>query len=117
MTALGLAVAILVAAGCALPGTLATGTPVGCPLNLIEGTLAGTLPDTLALVTDDGQALEIDWSDSFVVRAGTPIELVDPDGGVVARAGDRVVIFGAATRGSSGSWSECGGLRVKVRGS
>jgi hypothetical protein len=108
---LGVALALLVASACTI-GIEPNGSPVGCPLAVIEGTLVGQGQDSLSLVTDDGEAVDVDWSDAVSIRAGSPIELVDANGVVIARAGDRVAISGGILRGQ-GTWTECGGVRVK----
>jgi hypothetical protein len=77
----------------------------------MEGTLKEIPPDALGLVTDDGEGWSVAWR-SYKVRPGPPVELIGEDGGVVARAGDRVAITGGAI-GPPGTWTECGGVRVK----
>lgn len=112
MRTLGLALALLIAIGCA---SAPAGTPVGCPLALVEGTLKGMPPDKLVLHTDTDELLEIRWSADLAVRPGSPPELIDSAGGVVARAGDRVEIVGASWE--AGTWTECGGVRIRARAS
>jgi hypothetical protein len=108
MRALGLALGLILAVGCA---AAPAGTLVGCPMALIEGTLVGQPPNYLSLVLDDGEAVDVDWSERFAINSGDPITLVDPNGLVVARAGDRVTITGGALRGP-GTWTECGSVKL-----
>ena len=111
MRVLGIALVLVVASACTI-GIEPNGSPVGCPLAVIEGTLVGQGQDSLSLVTDDGEAVAVDWSNGVSIRAGSPIELVDANGVVIARAGDRVSISGGILRGQ-GAWTECGGVHVK----
>ena len=111
MRVLGIALVLVVASACTI-GIEPNGSPVGCPLAVIEGTLVGQGQDSLSLVTDDGEAVEVDWSNAVSIRAGSPTELVDANGAVIARAGDRVAISGGILRGQ-GTWTECGGVHVK----
>ena len=111
MRALGLAVAVLVATACASPRLGPAATLVGCPMAEVEGILVAIPPEHMSLLTDEGDGVEVDWSDAISIRMGDSIELVDTRSGVVARAGDRVVITGGALRGR-GTWTECGGVRV-----
>ena len=79
---------------------------------LIEGTLVGQPPNDLSLITDDGQVVDVAWSDALHINPGDPNVLVDAGGAVVARAGDRVTITGAALQGL-GTWTECGGVQLR----
>ena len=114
MRTLGLALAILVVSACTSLGMGPDGPLVGCPQALMEGTLKELAPDTLGLVTDDGTGWSVDWR-SYTVKPGPPAELIGEDGGVAARAGDRVAITGGAI-GPPGTWTECGGVQLKQPG-
>jgi hypothetical protein len=78
----------------------------------VEGTLVGQPPNYLSLVTSEGEAIDVDWSEALAINPGDPIALVDSNGVVLARAGDRVVITAGALHGR-GTWTECGGVQVK----
>jgi hypothetical protein len=86
------------------------GPLVGCPQALAVGTLKEMPPDRLVLHTDADELVEIRWSADLAVRPGPPAELVDSEGRVVARAGDRVSITGGHLDGRT--FTECDGVRV-----
>ena len=94
MKILGILLAILVAGACTSLGSDPEGTLVGCPLALAEGTLKEVAPDKLALQTDYAGLVEVRGSRSLPSAAGPPAQLVDTDGKVIARAGDRVSLTG-----------------------
>jgi hypothetical protein len=94
MKILGLVLAILVAGACTSLSGGPEGTLVGCPLAIAEGTLEEVAPDKLALQTDHAGLVEVRWSPELAVRPGPPAQLVDTEGQVVARAGDRVSLTG-----------------------
>lgn len=94
MRFVGLVLAILVAGGCTSLSRSPEGTLVGCPLALAVGTLEEVAPDKLALRTDYAGLVEVRWSPELAVRPGPPAQLVDTEGHVVARAGDRVSLTG-----------------------
>lgn len=81
-------------------------TAVACPASLIRGTLE-VLGTDIGLFDSDNRHLIVDWPDGYTTRvvAGQP-SLVDPAGGVVARAGDSVEIPGGEVR--VGEWYACG---------
>ncbi len=116
MRTLGLALVVLIASACTSLGMGPDGSPVGCPLATAEGTLKMLPPDKLLLHTDADELLEIRWSTELTVRPGPLAELVDTEGRVVARAGDRVSIAGGQLDGR-GTFTECGGVRVLPRAS
>jgi hypothetical protein len=91
---LGLVLAILAAGACTSLSRGPDGTLVGCPLAIAEGTLEEVAPDKLALQTDHAGLVEVRWSAELAVRPGPPAQLVDAEGQVVARAGDRVSLTG-----------------------
>ena len=94
MRILVLVLGILVAGGCTPLSRGPEGTLVGCPLALAEGTLKEVAPDKLALQTDHAGLVEVRWSPELSIRPGPPAQLVDTEGQVVARAGDRVSLTG-----------------------
>ena len=91
---LGLVLAILAAGACTSLSRGPDGTLVGCPLAIAEGTLEEVAPGKLALRTDYAGLVEVRWSAGLSVRPGPPAQLVDAEGQVVARAGDRVSLTG-----------------------
>jgi hypothetical protein len=58
-------------------------------------------PEPVMLRTDDGADLSVVWPEGFHVRNMPEATLLDDRGGVIARAGDRVVLDSTwpATRG------------------
>lgn len=110
MKILGILLAILVAGACTSLGSDPEGTVVGCPLALTEGTLKEVAPDKLALQTDYAGLVEVRWSPELAVRPGPPAQLVDTDGKVIARAGDRVSLTGGYLGEST--FTQCGVVKV-----
>jgi hypothetical protein len=103
-------VATLALAAC---GSDATGTPVGCPTNLIEGVLEPLgMPGSIGIM-DGTRHLVIVWTNGYrsaVVDAG--VAVLSPSGEVVARAGDTVEVTGGEVR--PGEWLACGPPRPRA---
>jgi hypothetical protein len=86
-------------------------TPIGCPAALIEGVLVADAESGVALRDGEGLVEIVIWPYGFSGRVGDPIAVVDADGKIVARVGDRVRIGGGAI-GPDGAWMACGGVEV-----
>ena len=110
MRAVGLALAILLAGACSVLGIGREAPLVGCPQALAVGTLEEVAPDRLALHTDESELVEVRWSPELSVRPGSPAELVDAAGQVVARAGDRVSLTGGYL--GEDAFTQCDVVRV-----
>ena len=94
-----------VGAACS-PDTNQETAAVACPTALIRGTLE-VLGTDIGLFDIADRHLMVDWPDGYTTRdVGGQPSLVDPAGGVVARAGDSVEIPGGELR--VGEWHACG---------
>lgn len=105
--ALALVAASVTIAGC---GTGPTGTPVdACPLASTEGTLEARGPEMQ--INDGASVMRIQWTRGYrAATVGGVVVVQGPDGRVVARPGDRVVIPGGFI---NGGWLACGTLVVE----
>lgn len=86
-------------------------TPPGCPAALIEGVLVADAESGVALRDTEGLIEIVIWPHGYSGRVGDPVAVVDADGIVVARVGDRVRIGGGEI-GPDRSWMACGGITV-----
>lgn len=86
-------------------------TPPGCPAALIEGVLVADAESGVALREADGHVEIVIWPHGYSGRVGDPVAVVDADGNVMARVGDRVRIGGGEI-GPGRSWMACGGITV-----
>jgi hypothetical protein len=105
--ALALVSASLAIVGC---GTGPTGTPVdSCPLASTEGTRE--VHGTEMWMNNGASAMRIQWTRGYVAATvGGAVVVQGPDGRVVARPADRVVIPGGFI---NGGWLACGTLEVE----
>jgi hypothetical protein len=79
---------------------------VACPTALIRGTLE-VLGTDIGLFGIDSRHLLVEWPYGYTTReVSGQLSLIDPAGGVVARAGDSVEIPGRELR--VGEWYACG---------
>jgi hypothetical protein len=79
-----------------------------CMAARIEGTLVNHSEDGLALRQGDESITRVIWPYGYFARRGADgLELVDGDGIVRAREGDRIVLGGGENE--AGIWMPCGG--------
>ncbi len=101
-----LAIAFTIVGAACGPDTDQQTAAVACPTALIRGTLE-VLGTDIGLFDIDSRHLGVEWPDGYTTReVGGRLSVVDPAGGVVARAGDSVEIPGGELR--VGEWHACG---------
>ena len=91
------------------------GTPGPCPAALTEGRLVADSVQGIALIEGDDTRRPVIWPYGYFARATSRgLEVVDSEGVVVAREGDRVEIGGGETgpNGDTRPWLVCGEVVV-----
>ncbi len=111
LSALVATLAITIAACDAGP----TSTPVGCPIELIEGVLEPLgMPGSIGIMSGS-RHLIITWTNGYrSAEVAGAVVVISPSGAVVARAGDRVEVTGGEVR--PGEWLSCGPPRLRAGG-
>ncbi len=106
------AVALLVA-GCAAQLRTAPAAVDVCDDALVSGRLVTSAQSGLALVDSTGHVTEVLWPFGYAARRGVSgVELVDDEGGVIAREGDFVEMGGGL--GANDVWGACRGTVTVV---
>lgn len=85
-------------------------TPGACPAALLEGNLIADGDSHLVVQPDRGPRSRLRWPSGYVVRrAMERLEVLDPEGEVVAREGDMVALGGGQL--GTDVWDVCQVIR------